>query len=647
MFRKIVFIILFWLPVLCFAQYNTERLLRIGRSALYYEDYVLSMQYFNQAIGAKPYLYEPWFLRAVAKYYLDDFVGSEADCTEAIQRNPYVINVYELRGLTRIRQERFEDAVADYSQALKYDPMNRSLWHNRVLCRIQQKDYEAAHADLDTVMTHWKNYARAYAMRAEVYMLQNDTANAIVALDKSIQLDAYDGSTWSMRAIIDMGKSQWSDAEKHLDKAIHLLPKNTGNYINRALSRYHQSNLRGAMADYDMALDIDPNNFLGHYNRGLLRAQVGDDNRAIVDFDFVLTQEPDNMMALFNRALLLDKTGDIRSAIRDYTKVLEHYPDFLAGYQHRAESYRKLGMNRQAEMDEFRVYKAQMDRRYGSVAKKTKATRKRHDDKDPDKYNQLVVDDSDEMEIEYENAYRGRVQNRKATLDFMPMYELTLEPYEGELKTYVAYDRIIDDFNAKYADGQKVYINSEPSRLTEQESAKYFRQIDSLTIILHNNPNDTKSCLKRALAYSVVQDQENAIADLTVCLDIDSTSVMALWQRAACLFRQSNFSQTEGADGGIRLAKITSDLTAAIGFNSSPYLYYNRGNVNAKRSDYAAAIADYTKALQIDPNIPEAYYNRGIAHIMNNDISVGIADLSKAGELGLYTAYSVIKKYSK
>lgn len=86
-----------------FAQLNTDRLITIGRSALYYEDYVLSIQYFNQAITAKPYLYEPWFFRAVAKYYLDDYAGAESDCSEALQRNPYVVNIYELRGLTRIR----------------------------------------------------------------------------------------------------------------------------------------------------------------------------------------------------------------------------------------------------------------------------------------------------------------------------------------------------------------------------------------------------------------------------------------------------------------------------------------------------------------------------------------------------------------
>ena len=76
--RRILYLLIVW-PILASAQFNTDRLVMIGRSALYYEDYVLSIQYFNQAISAKPYLYEPWFLRGVAKYYLDDFAGAEHD----------------------------------------------------------------------------------------------------------------------------------------------------------------------------------------------------------------------------------------------------------------------------------------------------------------------------------------------------------------------------------------------------------------------------------------------------------------------------------------------------------------------------------------------------------------------------------------
>ena len=79
------------------AQFNTDRLMVSGRSALYYEDYVLSIQYFNQVLTAKPYLYEPWFFRGLAKFYLDDFGGAESDVTHAIGLNPYIYNMYELR----------------------------------------------------------------------------------------------------------------------------------------------------------------------------------------------------------------------------------------------------------------------------------------------------------------------------------------------------------------------------------------------------------------------------------------------------------------------------------------------------------------------------------------------------------------------
>ena len=229
-----IFIFLAVLPLLVQAQFNTDRLVMIGRSALYYEDYVLSIQYFNQAIRQKPWLYEPWFFRGVAKFYLDDFRGAENDCSEAIERNPYVTSAYELRGLCRINQKRFADAVLDYDRALRYDPENQSLWHNRILCLIQEKAYDRALAQIDTMTARWSKYARAYAMQAEVYLLKQDTAKAVKSLDKSLELDPYDGGIWAERAVISLARQKWKEGEEFLTKSIHLMPKHSGNYINRA-----------------------------------------------------------------------------------------------------------------------------------------------------------------------------------------------------------------------------------------------------------------------------------------------------------------------------------------------------------------------------------------------------------------------------
>ena len=86
--RALTLLIALLLTAAAQAQVNTDRVMAIGRNALYFEDYVLSIQYFNQVIRAKPWMAEPYFYRAVAKLNLDDFQGAEEDCTLSLARNP-------------------------------------------------------------------------------------------------------------------------------------------------------------------------------------------------------------------------------------------------------------------------------------------------------------------------------------------------------------------------------------------------------------------------------------------------------------------------------------------------------------------------------------------------------------------------------
>ena len=562
-----------------FAQYNTDRLIMIGRSALYYEDYVLSIQYFNQAISAKPYLYEPWFFRGVAKFYLDDFRGAESDCSEAIERNPYVTTIYELRGLCRINQKKYTEAIGDYTRAIRYNPDNQGLWHNRILCRINEKDYERGLAEIDTMLIRWSNYARGYAMQAEIYLLQKDTTSAVKSLEKSLELDPYDGGIWAERAIISLAREKWKEGEGFLDKSIHLLPKHAGNYINRALARYNQNNLRGAMADYDTALDLDPNNFIGHYNRGLLRAQVGDDNRGIEDFDFVLRLEPNNLMALFNRALLLEQTGDLNGAIRDYSKVIEEFPNFWFGLDHR---------------------------------------------------------------------YRGKVQNRQVEMVWQPMFALSFFAEYDDVRSYIAFDKDVDAFN-QHSRTHTIHIGTTQPNIDEVRMNRHIAFIDSFTVAIGEAKGNSvvkPLLLQRAVAYSALQNFDSAIDDLSTLIQMDSTAVLAYWQRAVCQAKINEFNASQGTNIDLKSANVLSDLCEAIKLAPhNPYLYYNRGCLYAIRNDYHRALDDFSRALEVDGNIPEAYYNRGLVYLHTNKTAEGVADLSKAGELGIYSAYSVIKKY--
>ena len=560
--------------------------------------------------------------------------------------------MYELRGLCRIRQKKYDDAISDYDMSIKYEPTSRGLWYNRVLCRIENKDYDRANADLDTMMGRWSDYSKIYSLKAEICLLQKDTLGGAQFLDQSLEKDPYDGETWMVRAMISLSRKQWRDADEQLSKAIHLKPNTVSNYVNRALARYNINNLRGAMADYDKAIEIDPNNFLAHYNRGQLRIQVGDDNRAITDFDFIIQHEPQNFMAIFNRALLLDRTGDLRGAIRDYTTVINQFPNFWTGLHYRAQCYRRLGMTARAEQDEFRIFQAQNNKHFG-IQQRWSASKKREVRKqseiDMDKYNQMVVADEQTVEHEYSSEYRGKVQNRKTDDELMPMYVLSFGQASSGIRSYTAFDVDLEKINTQKKNDDNLYLVCNRSSLSEDESNRYFALIDRLggEIAAATEMGKVLPLLmKRAAAYMQTQNFDDAINDLTTYISSDSTTAMAFWQRAVCQSMMNDFNASQGIDVQLKVARTLDDFNCALKLNpNSAFIYYDRANFYATRKDYAHAIDDYTEALRIDPNLAEAYYNRGIVRQMSGNRESGIADLSKAGELGLFDAYSVIRKY--
>ena len=231
------------------------------------------------------------------------------------------------------------------------------------------------------------------------------------------------------------------------------------------------------MDDYDKAIELQPDNFLAHYNRGLLRMQLGDDNRAILDFDYVIKIEPNNILAIFNRAVLLDKTGDLRKAIKDYTTVINQFPNFWTGLAYRARCYRRLGMTNLAELDEFKIFKAQMNKHLGIQqrwsAAKLKATRKRNEI-DLDKYNQLVVEDENTVEREYDSEYRGKVQNKKTDLAFMPMFEISYLPYNNGVKAFTPFVIELEQLNTPHQNDQRMQLTCNAMPLTEKSSKTLF-----------------------------------------------------------------------------------------------------------------------------------------------------------------------------
>ena len=63
-----------------------------------------------------------------------------------------------------------------------------------------------------------------------------------------------------------------------------------------------------------------------------------------------------------------------------------------------------------------------------------------------------------------------------------------------------------------------------------------------------------------------------------------------------------------------------------------------------EQGDYQGAIADYSKAIEINPQYADPYSNRGIARELVNDLEGACRDWRKAAEFGLTEPAEWVKK---
>ena len=650
------------------AQINTDRMMSVGRTALYFDDYVLSIQYFNQVINAKPYLAEPYFYRAVAKLSLEDYRGAEQDCSNTLSRNPFVVNAYQVRGLARVYQERYADAIEDFRAGLRLDPDNSSLRHNLILCLARNGQNDEAIKAADTLIASSPKYAPAMAMRSDLLWEQGDSTGALEWVNKALDVNRYDAGMLHHRGVMLARMERYEEAEQDMDRVIYLDPGDAGAYITRAMVRYFRDNLNGALADYDMSIMIDPASVTGHYNRGNLRAQIGDDNRAIEDFDIVIDAEPDNLMAIFYRGVLREQTGDYRGAEQDITRVLEEYPQFTQGYQIRSEVREKLGNRRGAEEDAMVVMREQ-NRRFNNAmgyaddsdSEDDGKTRERSD-KNVRNYRKIVVDENLENATGFSSEYRGKVQNRNVDVQYLEPYRLTYYRDNTQTVSTVHGSKVVDELSASGCFMSEIMLENHEVQLGERQIDRLFADIGLRTQYLSDNSvNAGCVLLARAIDFALLQDFTNAESDLDLAVSVDPDNWAVWFCRAQIrarsiqvkraeqdldLQQSSNGVRETMADPGYQF--VIRDLTRAIELEPSfAFAYYNRGTFYAMSNDMHAALMDFDKAIELDETLAEAWYNRGLVLVMLNRMDDAFRDLSRAGELGIYSAYNIIKRFSK
>jgi tetratricopeptide (TPR) repeat protein len=632
-------------------QINTRRLLDNGRNALYFEDYVLSIQYFNKLAELKPRMVEPYQYRAIAKIQLEDFLGAEADLNHAIELNPFEPVLYYARGFARKRLGRYVDAEADFDRALEFAPENADYLINRIETYEHTGKYDFALRDIDFLLNRKNKNANLLRLeRGQILMQKGDTAAAFNNFSEAITKDSLYAEFYAARALILLLQQNDSASLADYDTAIRLKSKNIGSYINRGLLRYRVKNYRGALADYDAAVELDSTNIQALFNRAMLRSEVGDWNNAESDFSRVLALDAYNDDARYQRALVAMQLRNYATASNDMKAIIERHPAFAPAYFLRADASQALGNTRQAAIDRYR----------GQQLMESKGEIQHARQPDPNRRAEIAEHGADEFEDElsyfdnnnsrrYSDKIRGQVQNQHADMRLRKNFVLSYYSPGDNLRHTSGFNPLLETYNR--AHNSRLVLAGEELPLVPSLIETHFETVNNLSNRLKLDSTNAALYFERGINNSLLLNLDAALEDMNLAVQYQPDFALAYFCRANIRSRLLEMQQSNADDVdkeklvALAFATIVADYDRCtqLAPQFAPAIF-NKGNIFCLKKDYNAAVAAYTDALAVQANLPEAFFNRGLCRLWLGDKENARRDLSRAGELGIYQAYNLIKR---
>ena len=647
------------------AQLNTDRITAIGRNALYFDDYVLSIQYFNQVIKLKPYLSEPYLLRAIAKIQLGDYVGAELDCNAAIDRNPFQPGAYYTRGFIYRQTGQLEKANKDFNEALIFAPENKTYIAMRADVRAELEQYELALQDINHLLHRDPESASLYFEKGTICLRSGDTLCAQNAFARATEYDSQNPSNWSALGLVQLMQEKEDEALQSLSKSIEYDSKWAGDYINRGIIYYRKHNYRGALADYDKAVSLSPRDAQCYYNRGVLRQELGDYNRALEDLTQAINYAPDQIEIYYQRGLVQLQLGQWKEALEDFQTIIQRKPYFLPAYYLAAQAETSLGHGKEAFNLRQQAYNLEQKKdSIQSMVTNMQIAESQPQQRDRRKdFSALAAQnqESNEQENKYNSDTRGNVQ--KFYTDVVNEPNIFLSYYAinnsaTSLRQTNYSHASVDAYNrqqylpaALRFTTQEMTLNADMVNQHFAQINQFSKQIDMLeTMTKPQSAINQQLCaayIARAFEFALVQDYSSALDDITRATLINGDLYFAYFCRANWRYKLLEYKRamgenTESADFELMLRDYDYVISHLPDFS---FAYYNKANMLCIQQDFKAAISYYTQAIQVDNDFAEAYFNRGLTYIYINEIDKGITDLSKAGELGIYQAYNLISRF--
>jgi len=513
--------------------------------------------------------------------------------------------------------------------------------------------------------------------KGRLQLAMKDTVGAEVSFNNFINLDSTTSLGWSVRAMLKMQKNDREGAIKDYTQAIKRNSTYYGDYINRGILNVQTKKYNQALSDYNEAIKLDKTSALAYYNRALLRANLGDSNNALSDLNTVIQLDSTNYEALLQKAELENKLGDNRNSILDYKAIINKYPYFIPAYFGIAEAKQAMGDQKGAfqyrqmadKIEKNKDYLNRKNKENINATNKMVATSQQSSTrKKTNLFNRFAdqnLDDNSKTDSKYANdKTRGAVQEKYSDIVNEKNFLLTYYAKTEEIRRTNTYYPALADYNSQKKLSSILKITNNELALTAELVNNHFEAINEISTKLSKDNTNADTYFNRALEFALVQDFKSALEDLNKAIILRPNFMLAYFCRANIRYKLVDYLKSTSNPDNLTIDKnkqlsaekqtlfdvemIMRDYDKVNELNPDfSFAYFNKANILCTQKDFKTAVSSYSKAITIDPDFAEAYFNRGLTYLFVGEDAKGLADLSKAGELGIYSAYNLLKRFKK
>ena len=186
------------------------------------------------------------------------------------------------------------------------------------------------------------------------------------------------------------------------------------------------------------------------------------------------------------------------------------------------------------------------------------------------------------------------------------------------------------------------------------QAGKLDQGLEYINAAIAADPKIAQAYLTRAIIKQA-KKETGVIEDLNKAIELEPKYADAYLNRASWYFNENNVAAAEKdlntAVGLVEnkaqinylvaqiyaraqnVEKVIAHTTASINANASAAAYVLRANAYASQKQFAQSIADFTKAIELNPQVPAIYMERGVAYANSGDFANAMADLDKTIKL--------------